>query len=32
MSNNEKYQNVFVEIFSVDPSDLNSSFNFKKDS
>lgn len=29
MSNNEKYQNVFVEVFSVDPSDLNSSFNFK---
>ena len=29
MSNNEKYQNIFMEIFSVDATDLNSSFNFK---
>lgn len=29
MSNNDKYQNIFMEIFSVDATDLNSSFNFK---
>ena len=29
MSNNEKYQNIFMEIFSVDAENLNTSFNFK---
>lgn len=29
MSNSEKYQNIFMEIFSVDAEDLNSSYNFK---
>ena len=29
MSNSEKYQNIFMEIFSVNAEDLNSSFNFK---
>lgn len=29
MNNNEKYQNIFIEIFSVDAEDLNNSFNFK---
>ena len=29
MSNNEKYQKIFEEIFSVNESELNESFNFK---
>ena len=29
MSNSEKYKNIFMEIFSVNAKDLNSSFNFK---
>lgn len=29
MSNKEKYQNIFVNIFNVDAKDLNDTFNFK---
>ena len=29
MSNNEKYQNIFMEIFSVEAEELNDSFTFK---
>ena len=29
MNNKEKYQQVFTEIFEVDSSELNVSFNFK---
>lgn len=29
MSNNEKYRNIFMEIFFVEAEKLNSSFNFK---
>ncbi len=29
MSNKEKYQNIFVNIFNVDVKDLNDAFNFK---
>lgn len=29
MSNKEKYQNIFEEIFNVESSELNENFNFK---
>lgn len=29
MSNKEKYQQIFEEIFDVDSSELNEGFNFK---
>ena len=29
MSNQEKYQNVFVSVFNVDEGVLNDTFNFK---
>ena len=29
MSNNEKYQNIFMEVFSAEAEDLNGGFNFK---
>lgn len=29
MSNKEKYQNIFMNIFNVDAEDLNDTFNFK---
>lgn len=29
MSNNEKYQKIFEEIFSVNEGELNENFNFK---
>lgn len=29
MSNNEKYQKIFEEIFSVNENELNENFNFK---
>lgn len=29
MSNKEKYQHIFEEIFNVDSNELNESFNFK---
>ena len=29
MSNKEKYQQIFKEIFSVDGSELNEKYNFK---
>jgi len=30
MTNIEKYQNVFVEIFEINPSELNDQFTFKQ--
>lgn len=29
MSNKEKYQNVFMNVFTVNTEDLNDTFNFK---
>lgn len=29
MSNQEKYQNIFVSVFNVDEGALNDTFNFK---
>lgn len=29
MSNSEKYQNIFMEVFTVNAEELNGDFNFK---